>query len=219
MQNRGRTSIKNQRRALDETFSLIWLLIRLSLKITELCSFLVLPSYTEQVWNHLKQGLVLTVMYPTFPDPRTHSISIHWFPKVHGYPYGYLWFLDVSLQFSMQVWISTLISKQGYPCKDILQWMSVEYEYPRMDIHVLWISVFSYPCFYWYSFGYQLISMDIHAWTLYGFSILGCSDSTTEGEQKGWTLNFFNLHRVVIMKAAFWKSFNDVGMRVTRPVC
>jgi len=31
-----------------------------------------------------------------------------------------------------------------------------------MDIHVLWISVFSYPCFYGYRFGYPWISMDIH---------------------------------------------------------
>jgi len=36
----------------------------------------------------------------------------------------------------MQVWTSTLISKQGYPFKDILQWISVEHEYPRMDIYV-----------------------------------------------------------------------------------
>jgi len=34
------------------------------------------------------------------------------------------------------MWISILISKQGYQWKDILQWMSVEHEYPRMDIHV-----------------------------------------------------------------------------------
>jgi len=43
----------------------------------------------------------------------------------HGYP----WFLDVSLQISTQVWISTLISKQGYPCKDIVPWISVNNKY------------------------------------------------------------------------------------------
>jgi len=42
-----------------------------------------------------------------------------------------------------------------------------------MDIHVLWISVFHYPCFYGYPFGYPWISMDIHALTCYGFSIQG----------------------------------------------
>ena len=59
----------------------------------------------------------------------------------------------------------SVISKQGYPSKDILRWMSMKHEYP-----LLWISVFKYPCFYWYSFGHPLISTDIHAWT-YGFSI------------------------------------------------
>jgi len=42
----------------------------------------------------------------------------------------------VSLQLSIQVCISTLISKQGYPCKDTLQWVSVNNEYPWIDIHV-----------------------------------------------------------------------------------
>jgi len=42
-----------------------------------------------------------------------------------------------------------------------------------MDIHVLWISVFSYPCFYGYPFGYPWISIDIHVLTCYGFSIQG----------------------------------------------
>ena len=56
------------------------------------------------------------------------------------------WFLD--LQFSIQVWIS----KQGYPWKDNLQLISMEHNYPCMDIHVfvdislqlsmlLWISM------------------------------------------------------------------------------
>ena len=44
------------------------------------------------------------------PGPSIHSIFIHGFPKIHGYPYGYPWFLDGSLQLSMQVWISKLIS-------------------------------------------------------------------------------------------------------------
>jgi len=52
----------------------------------------------------------------------------------------------VSLQLSMQVWISTFISKKRYPCMDILQWMSVEREYPQTDIHVSWLSVFHYLC-------------------------------------------------------------------------
>ena len=42
-----------------------------------------------------------------------------------------------------------------------------------MDIRVLWISVFRYPCFYGYKFGYPWIFMDIHALTCYGFSIQG----------------------------------------------
>jgi len=33
-------------------------------------------------------------------------------------------------------WIFKLISKQGYPYKDILQWISVTNKYPWMDIHV-----------------------------------------------------------------------------------
>ena len=45
-----------------------------------------------------------------------------------------------------------------------------------MDIHVLWISVFNYLCFYGYPFGYPLISVDIHALTCYGFSIQGFSN-------------------------------------------
>jgi len=61
----------------------------------------------------------------------------------------------------MQVWLSTLISKQGYPCIDILQWISVNNKYPWMDIHVfmdislelsllLWISIWISIDFYWY---------------------------------------------------------------------
>jgi len=42
-----------------------------------------------------------------------------------------------------------------------------------MDVHVLWISVFNYPCFYGHLLGYPWISMDIHALTCYGFSIHG----------------------------------------------
>jgi len=47
-------------------------------------------------------------------------------PKIYGYQHGYPLFLDVSLQVSIQVWISTLISKEGYPCKgiNIHEWIS-----------------------------------------------------------------------------------------------
>ena len=44
-----------------------------------------------------------------------------------------------------------------------------------MDIYVLWISVFNYPCFYGCTFEYPWISMDIHVLTCYGFSIQGNS--------------------------------------------
>jgi len=49
----------------------------------------------------------------------------------------------------------------------------------NMNIHelisvFLCISVFNYSCFNWYPFGYPLISMDIHTWTCYGFSMPGC---------------------------------------------
>jgi len=97
------------------------------------------------------------------PGPRIHRISTHGFPKFHGYQHGYPWFLDVSLQLSIKVRISTLISKEGYPCKDMLQRISVNNKYPWMDIHVfmdinlqlsmlLWISIwisldfYGYPC-------------------------------------------------------------------------
>jgi len=67
----------------------------------------------------------------------------------------------------------TLISKQGYPCKDILQMMDI---HVFMDISLLlsmllWISIRIYFDFYGYPLGYPLISMDIHALTCYGFSI------------------------------------------------
>jgi len=74
-------------------------------------------------WTHHKLGLA-------FPGPRIRSKSMHWFPKIHGYEHGYTLFLDVSLQLSIQAWISTLISKHGYPCKDISQWISVNNKYP-----------------------------------------------------------------------------------------
>jgi len=48
-----------------------------------------------------------------------------------------------------------------------------------MDIHVLWISIFNYPCFYGYPFGYPWISMDIHVLTCHGFSIQGLEESDT----------------------------------------
>jgi len=58
------------------------------------------------------------------------------------------------------VWISTLIFKQGYPCKDILKLISVEQKYPCMDISLqlsmllwipLWISMgfYGYTCMDW----------------------------------------------------------------------
>jgi len=69
-------------------------------------------------------------------------------------------FWDDSLWLAIQAWISTLISKQGYPCKNILYWISVKNKYPWtfceyqssiihvfMDIHLdilgfLWISMY-----------------------------------------------------------------------------
>jgi len=51
-----------------------------------------------------------------------------------------------------------------------------------MNIHVLWISVFNYPCFCGYPFGYPWISVDIHALTCYGFSIQGFHLRTKEKE-------------------------------------
>jgi len=100
---------------------------------------------------------------------------------VHCYSYEYQWFLDISLQLSMQVWISTLISKQGYPCRDIhaktfyngCPWSINIHEWVTL---FSWISVIIYPCFYWYPFGYPLISTNIDVWTCYGFSIQECSD-------------------------------------------
>jgi len=65
--------------------------------------------------------------------------------------------------------------------RGILQLISVEHKYPWVDIHVLWISVFMYPCFYGYPFGYRWISMDIHALICYGFSIQG---ALTSGQHK-----------------------------------
>jgi len=58
---------------------------------------------------------------------------------------------------------------QGHSAMDV----SVNNKFPRMDINVLWISVFKYPCFYGYPFGYSWISVDIHVLTNHGFSIQG----------------------------------------------
>jgi len=60
-----------------------------------------------------------------------------------------------------------------------------------MDIHVLRIWVFNYPCFYRYPFGYPWISVDIHELTCYGFSIPGnwCTQSVLfpiTYRQKNW---------------------------------
>jgi len=79
----------------------------------------------------------------------------------------------ISPQLSISVWISTLISKPGYPCKDILLWISLNNKDPWMDIHVLWISVFNYPWFYGYPFGYPWISIDIYTLTCNVFTIQG----------------------------------------------
>jgi len=53
-----------------------------------------------------------------------------------------------------------------------------------MDIYVLWISVFNYPGFCGYPFGYSWISMGIHALTCYGFSIQGSEREVNGGTQK-----------------------------------
>jgi len=81
------------------------------------------------------------------PSPRIHSTSMHGFPKIHGYQHGYPLLLADNLQLSIQVSIST----QWYPCKDILQWISV-----KKNIHE-WISTF-------YGYQHSIIHtfMDIH---------------------------------------------------------
>jgi len=78
-------------------------------------------------------------------------------------------------------WISTLISKQGYPCKDILQCISMEHKYPlKNTTHLLWISFFHYRCFCGYpSIGVCIwICMDFHAflWTSMDFYVYPCMD-------------------------------------------
>jgi len=87
------------------------------------------------------------------PGQRIHCTAIHGFPKIHGYQHGYPCFLHVSLKLSTQVWISTLISKQGYPYKGILEWISINY---KMN---------GYPCFMDMSLiilGFMDIHLDIH---------------------------------------------------------
>ena len=107
------------------------------------------------------------------PGPRIHSICIHGFPSIQGFPFGCPWFLDVNLQFSIQVWISTLISKQGYPCNgcpcnmNIYEWISIFYGYQSSFIHAFIAIHLDVHWFLWIS---------IHAWTCYGFSIHGCLD-------------------------------------------
>ena len=69
-------------------------------------------------------------------------------------------FLDVSLQLSIQAWISTLISKHGYPCKDIPhgypwtinihEWMSMFLQIRLQLSMLLWISIWIYLDFYGY---------------------------------------------------------------------
>jgi len=48
----------------------------------------------------------------------------------------------------------------------------MENENPQMAL-MFYGYIINYPCFNGYPFGYALISMDIHAWTCYGFSIQG----------------------------------------------
>jgi len=113
--------------------------------------------------------------YNPIPGPRIHIAHPYmdlWKSTIIQIKIHDLWMSVFNSPYKCEWIISTLISKQGYPCKNLLQWMSVELEYPRMDIDVIWISVFSYPSFYC-PIRYSLISMDIHAWTCYGFSILG----------------------------------------------
>ena len=63
----------------------------------------------------------------------------------------------------MLMWISNRDIQHGYPCKGIIQWIAVEHEYPRVNIHVfidislhvsmtllrsIWILIdfYGYPC-------------------------------------------------------------------------
>jgi len=63
--------------------------------------------------------------------------------------------------------IQAVISMQGHSTLDTRK------KYSRVNIHVLWISVFNYQFFDGYSFGYLWISMDTHVLTCHGFSIQG----------------------------------------------
>jgi len=57
--------------------------------------------------------------------------------------------------------IQTRISMQEHSTIEIREiWKSTN------ESHVLWTWVFNYPCFSWYSFGYLLNSIDIHACSL-----------------------------------------------------
>ena len=87
----------------------------------------------------------------TYPNPALVREYIAYpcmdFPKIHGYPYGYPWFVDVKSPIlhtsaDIHIDIQAKISLQGHS--------TMKHEFPRMDIHVLWISVFKYPCFYYY---------------------------------------------------------------------
>ena len=110
------------------------------------------------------------------------------FPKIHGYPFEYPWFLDVSLQFSIEVWISTLISS-----RDIHARTSYKGSPWNMNIHE-WISMFS---------GYQSsitrvfidINLDIHwwIWTRSGFSIQGPLTDTHLIRDLAWATSFFEV--------------------------
>ena len=64
----------------------------------------------------------------------------------------------------IQIDIQAGVSMQGHSALHIHEWTGHLF---------LWISVFNYPCFYGYPFGYPWISTDIHGSTCYGFSIQG----------------------------------------------
>jgi len=103
-----------------------------------------------------------SIAYPYMDFQKSTDINI----DIHDF-----WMSVLSYPFKF--WYPHLISKEGCQCKDILQWIFVNNKYSWMDIHVLRILFFNCPCFYGYPCGYPWISIDIHAFTCYGFSIQG----------------------------------------------
>jgi len=66
-----------------------------------------------------------------------------------------------------------LISKHGYPCKDIPLWISINNKYPYMDIHAFMDISLQLPVLLWISIW---ISLDFYGYPCidcYGFSIQG----------------------------------------------